>query len=367
MAKAKKANGDGTLRQRKPGQWEFRVVIGYGLDGKAIRKSFYGANGTAAKKAYKEWLKNSGKPQIEKVTTVGEWALKWLDLYVKGHVSDGHYMNQKGYVNNHIIPALGHLRFDQVKPAHIVEFFNLRSQMSRSARNTILVALRGIFDTAIDNGCAVSNPTAKYKLEKDNPKEPKVWSESEIHRLFPVLPEVEDGEIVELVLLTGLRRGELAAWQKSDINRDAKIITIQRSLSRSKDGGYKLKTTKSGKERILGINDQLASVLDRITHNGLYVIKGTSPMLPVSVNTLTKRYTAALKRANAYLIENGQEPVPELSIHKCRHTYATYLVKGGAHLSHVQKLLGHSTVRVTEIYAHVDTDDLLGAVKKLAY
>ena len=60
-------------------------------------------------------------------------------------------------------------------------------------------------------------------------------------------------------------------------------------------------------------------------------------------------------------------PIRKLSPHKLRHTYATYLIKGGAELRAVQTLLGHSSVRVTEIYTHVDTSDQRRATQKLAY
>ena len=60
-------------------------------------------------------------------------------------------------------------------------------------------------------------------------------------------------------------------------------------------------------------------------------------------------------------------PVRKLSAHKLRHTYATYLIKGGAELRAVQTLLWHSSVSVTEIYTHVDTSDQRRATQKLAY
>jgi site-specific recombinase XerD len=59
--------------------------------------------------------------------------------------------------------------------------------------------------------------------------------------------------------------------------------------------------------------------------------------------------------------------VRRLSPHKLRHTYATYLIKGGAELRAVQTLLGHSSIKVTEIYTHVDTEDRRRAAEMLAY
>ena len=60
-------------------------------------------------------------------------------------------------------------------------------------------------------------------------------------------------------------------------------------------------------------------------------------------------------------------PVRKLSPHKLRHTYATYLVRGGAELRAVQSILGHQSVAVTQIYTHVNVEDQRRAVGKLAY
>lgn len=60
-------------------------------------------------------------------------------------------------------------------------------------------------------------------------------------------------------------------------------------------------------------------------------------------------------------------PVRKLSAHKLRHTYATYLIKGGAELRAVQTILGRQSVSVTEMYTHVNVDDQRRAASKLAY
>jgi hypothetical protein len=55
-----------------------------------------------------------------------------------------------------------------------------------------------------------------------------------------------------------------------------------------------------------------------------------------------------------------------LHFHSLRHTFASLLVKEGISLYHVQKLLGHSSPRVTEIYAHLGGAELFGSVETLA-
>lgn len=76
MYKEKNPNGEGSLRQRKDGRWEFRVKV----EGRATPLSFYSTDkdGRGAKKKYREWLKESGGEAIESVQTVKKWSAVWL-------------------------------------------------------------------------------------------------------------------------------------------------------------------------------------------------------------------------------------------------------------------------------------------------
>ncbi len=63
----------------------------------------------------------------------------------------------------------------------------------------------------------------------------------------------------------------------------------------------------------------------------------------------------------------GKLKIEEACLHTMRHTYASYLVMGGAGLRTVQDLLGHSSICVTERYAHLTSGHKQEAVKLLCY
>ncbi|MGH9897133.1 MAG: tyrosine-type recombinase/integrase, partial [bacterium] len=57
--------------------------------------------------------------------------------------------------------------------------------------------------------------------------------------------------------------------------------------------------------------------------------------------------------------------LPHVRFHDLRHSYASWLVQAGADLRIVKELLGHTTMQVTDRYAHLRTEDLESAVLRL--
>lgn len=346
-------NGSGTFTTRKDGTIQYRVYLGVGADGKPIRPNFYGQTQRECLQKYRDWLKNSGNTPIEKVKTVGEWADKWLELYKKDSVSYGTYRNYQLYVDKHIKPAIGNLKFEQVRPAHIQKIFKNDASLSDSARHHIYVTLNGIFKTAIENHYCRENPVRPISREAVDPAAVKVFSPDQIEAILK-----SDHALAiypQLLLYTGLRMGELLALKWSDVDLDDGLITVSNSVARKEGGGHEVKSTKSGKIRYIGIPGKLREILVSLPKKNFYVIPGKDGFL--SPHTFENRYKKFFK-------DTG---IDYLSPHKCRHTYGTYLRKGGAELRAVQVLLGHSSSKVTEIYTHVDTNDIKDNVTKLAY
>ena len=109
MAK-KRANGEGSIRKRKDGRWEGRYTAGHNPEtGKAIYKNVLGKTQAEVKEKLKKAIEDSKGLDIVKAGeyTIGQWMDFWLENYAKLKVRPSSYQTYKGFLNNHIKPAIG--------------------------------------------------------------------------------------------------------------------------------------------------------------------------------------------------------------------------------------------------------------------
>ncbi|MBU0518092.1 site-specific integrase [bacterium] len=134
--------------------------------------------------------------------------------------------------------------------------------------------------------------------------------------------------LFQFLLLTGCRRGEAIKLAWDDIDLENKKIVFRQ--------------TKSGNDRVIPISLELMQIvmaLDRIK----------SKPFPYHPDWLTHLFKKYLKRSG---IEK------DFHLHCLRHTAATDLVRQRIPLTQIKDFLGHSSVKVTEIYTHSLPEDL---------
>ena len=168
---------------------------------------------------------------------------------------------------------------------------------------------------------------------------PKFFTREEVNILLDAIPEGNFKNLIQFYLYTGSRRNEALSldWKEIDLEEN-KVI---------------LKETKSGDSRVVPFNGVLTGILKSMEQNG----EKPFPFKPDYVTHKFKKYLRSTK------IENKEE----LNVHSLRHTFASHLVMSGVDLYTVSKLLGHSSVKVTEMYAHLMPDHLKAAIDCLRY
>ena len=263
------------------------------------------------------------------------------------------YEREKTLYKKHIKPVIGALPFNGIAPIHIEKIKDAMRKKGQSVRSIqyALAVTRQIFNQAYKHGISQQEaPTKKVKTPKVDNRRVRYLSQDQARNLLSSIKN-KSQQLFEICLLSlhcGLRAGEIFSLTWGDINNDKGLIFI--------------KDTKSGKNRMAYMTGQIKDLFsERIkgrpnelvfpNKNGQRIDK-ISNVFPRTVDELG-------------LNKGITDPRDKVVFHTLRHTYASWLVENGTDLYIVKELLGHSTLSMTERYAHVGKNKLQDAVKLL--
>lgn len=234
------------------------------------------------------------------------------------------------------------------------------------------VILNQIFNFAITMPGATlrNNPVTATKTPRGLTKtrrEPPTESQ-----LLVVDASTEMGLFACFLLYTGLRRGELLALQWSDIDRDARQISVKDVVQYSTNTGHiKDRPKTEAGIRKIPIPDKLYDVLPTDKRKG-YIFGGCKPL---SASQFRARWLAWCKEHGLAESEirtfNGRNGktykhtvfLPKVTPHQFRHQYATMLFEAGVDELDAKVVMGHSSITVTkDIYTHIKERTLKSAV-----
>lgn len=239
---------------------------------------------------------------------------------------------------------LGALLLSQVEPRILEAWKAERSrEVAKATVNKELSFLRRVFNVAIQDGWEGANPAERVKFWKLNNRRERQVEAHEEERLRAELPP-EALRIVELLILTGARRGELFALVRSDVD-------LGRGLLRIRD-------SKSGEGRFIPLAGRAVELFRQQldSHTSGWVIPSSTGETPLNANNFYNRvWRPALRRAG----------LADLRIHDLRHTFCSRLAENGESLRVIQRLAGHKSYATTERYAHLQEDALRRAVERL--
>jgi len=230
----------------------------------------------------------------------------------------------------------------QVTPMEIERFRSslLTAGKKKSTTNRYLALLKRMFNLAIEEGYMESNPARKVRMfsEADNLKERILTDEEEQCLINSCCNHMRD--IVTFALNTGMRLGEILNLKWANVDMKSGII--------------KVVFTKSGKTRIVPMNQKLREMLSRPRKRGEeYVF--TNPDSGNRFKETKRSFKTGCRKAK----------IEGLRFHDLRHTFASRLVRNGVDVGTLRKLLGHSSLLITQRYIHTDEQTMRMAVGSL--
>ncbi|MFH1618621.1 MAG: tyrosine-type recombinase/integrase [bacterium] len=207
--------------------------------------------------------------------------------------------------------------------------------------------IKAMLNKAVAWGSLSGNPARTVKKFRETKRQVRFLSPEEIKSLVSAAKDRMRFMIMTF-LYTGLRRNELINLTWNDLDFRQKLLIVQ-----SKEGW----NPKDYEVRHIPLNERLLNILGSLNKNNSRYIFSNKNGERLIGNVLTRDFR---KLAKSCGIKNA-------SIHTLRHTFASYLVMNGVDVYTVQKLLGHSSIKTTEIYAHMAPDYLKSAVSRLSF
>mgnify|MGYP003291320970 CR=1 FL=1 len=234
---------------------------------------------------------------------------------------------------------------DKITMQQIIVFlqsFAIKGYSQKVISNTKCV-LHQIFDEALLQGLILANPCTGMPVIKGAPKKPRQAApETDIEKIEASKTESLAARMSYFMLYTGARRGEAAALQQKNINREKHVAYIVQSVaygSSSRKPILKKPKTEAG-VRTIELPDNVLEILPLYEDDETYIF------FPAGLPTKTELETGLRN----YQADHGLQS----TAHQLRHSYASILYSAGIDVKSAQYLLGHSTIAMTQdVYTHL--------------
>jgi integrase len=358
---ARRKHGEGTIVKRADGRYMAALIVE--TEKGKQRKYFYGKTSREVQKKLDQAKRDrdQGTFVTERGQRLDVYLNRWLEEVHKPSIRASSYVLYRGLLDNHIIPALGHIQLQKLTPRQVQAFYAVKLDEGLNAKtvNKMHIVLSMALDNALKWNMVARNVCDAVTKPREVPYEYVVLTEEQAKRfLVSVRGDALEG-IITLVLALTLRRGEVLGLKWDDVDFEHRCLYIRRTVSRigGKMGVVERPPKSKAGRRVLPLPDFVIAVLHREQkrQEECKAILGAKwkdggYVFPNSVggyyheSSVRERFKRLLKRAG----------LPDIRFHDLRHSAATFLLAMGVNPKEVQELLGHSSFRMTmDLYGHV--------------
>ena len=339
-----------------PNLFESRVTIGYHPNGNQKRRKVRGRTISEVRRKVEELRQQVDWGRlVDSTTTLAEhverWATETLAVEdIRQNSKDDYLWQMRKYV----LPYLGRYRLTDLSPQVIDRWqadllASGGEEQNGLAPNTVRharISLSKALTAATAHGLISRNPVALAKGPGKSEYKCRALTADQANTLI----DASSGWLQVAIVVgvkTGLRPGEVAALQWSDINFESGFLSVNHSSHSIRGGGVELRPPKTGcSRRMVPIAADLESVLQDWRKTQAEI--GIAPFVitvegrPLRRDTFTQAFGRLAKKSNI-----------EATPHGLRHTFATALLEDGKPTAHVAELLGDSEATVANVYSHV--------------
>ena len=368
--------------------WEGRITVGFDpLTGRQKQRSFSGKTQKEVREKMQAALvelNNHDYQQPSKIT-LGEWLTIWEEEYLNA-VKPFTKLNYTQHIKNHIRPALGKRKLQELNGTDIQRFYNqllltggkkrlhdetgrivkkngetvyIPAPLSAKTVKNIHGVLHRALEKAVKLGYIRTNPADSCELSRAEKKEIRPLDSEDIARLMEALQDHPFRALFLTTLFTGMRRGEICGLRWDCVDLDSGTIIINKQLQNipGQPGDYRLVSTKNGKGRILKVSQFVLDLLRQQEAKQAQIKQLAGPLWCdggyVFCNDIGQHLSPHTVYHNFKRIA-ASIGMPSTHLHDLRHSYAVAALQTGDDIKTVQSNLGHHTASFTlDVYGHV--------------
>lgn len=284
---------------------------------------------------------------------LGEYLEEWL-THTRGRLEPSTFAIYGMLVRAHLIPALGHYPLNRLAPLDIQRFYatlqevgsnhnSASKPLSAKSIKNLHAILRKALAQAVRWELLARNPADAVELPRRTRPATKALTNEDLLRLMTAVERSGVWRIPLLIAIgTGMRRGELLALQWQDYDPEQRVLVVRRALSHVSTKRIVVKGTKTGRVRVVALNDSLVQVLNRHRETTKYNapnhwICTHDNGEHLSPHSFTKYFTTLVRALNL-----------DITLHGLRHTHATALLAAGIPVKVISERLGHASVVITQ-------------------
>lgn len=345
------------IRRKGPNRYLILVYVGRGPDGKRQyhREGFRGTLSQARLRAAElevELKLRTGPSRT--AMRLGEYLDLWLERVKPPAVSERAWQTYEWHVRK-LKAHAGHLPLWGLTAGALQgALAGLFEELPSSARK-IVGTLRTALRQAVAWGHLPSDPTVGLRTPRTPRRARPVLGPKEAARLLEVLKGYRHGLAVRMLLLTGMRLGELLGLRWSDVDFAKGTVTVRRAADTR---NRKFKESEEPKtpaaRRTLSLDPETLRMLEDHRRAAAKarvspLRRGDTPVFgpghrPLGEDSVRRTLARALKKAG----------LPRMRVHDLRHSAGSILLDAGVPLAAVAAFLGHASPATTAaIYAHV--------------
>ena len=336
----------GKFTKQKSGLYRTTIQLGYGPDGKPIKKYLSATTIKDLEKKIMEARSDiSNGLVVSDTTTFGQYSSEWLNIY-KAHKGIQTRNMYKRSLDR--AAELNDIQLRKVNRLMIQKIINDNAEHPRTCELTLLT-LKQVFKSAREDGMVGKSPCEGIELPRHVPNEKRALLDDEKEKLRSAILQPKERLLLLLLYGTGCRPSEAYALNKSDIDFKAGIVKINKSVQFNGNYFYSVSHPKTNASiRSVIVSDSilrsLKHIVDKLPHDNLLADDNGQYGNYGYYQYMFKRI---LRKAG--LTGSG------ITQYTFRHNFCTECWYNGISIKECMKLMGHKDYKmILEVYSHLD-------------